>query len=162
MAITGTASVTGAKVLQRRLQAIRQLPRTIARDPRVAETIIDRTKDRFRRKRGPDNRPWRKLNRNFGIPRSNPSYRDILVETGRLRDSIGLTGRFGLATGLGFRIGITEEDQKAKAALHQNGGISPLTGGEVPARPFLGISPQDVTIIERLLKRIAKEQISVT
>lgn len=155
--------VAGARALRDRLRAIRDMPRTISRDPRISEEIIKRTKDRFRTKKDPDGRRWKAIKKSFGRPplygrKSNTDRSDILVDRGDLRDSIGLTGRRGSTTGLGFRIGITDQRQIGKGALHQGGGTSPLTGGRVPARPFLGISRQDTTIVERLLLRIAKEQ----
>lgn len=154
--------IIGAEKLKARLRVIRALPKTIANDPRVKETIIQRTVNRFTTQKDPDGRAWRRLKK-FGRPplfgrKLNTNRGEVLVDRGDLRDSIGLTGRRGTATGLGFRIGITDPRQIGKAILHQQGGVSALTGGRVPARPFLGISKQDVTIVERLLKKIGKEQ----
>lgn len=154
MAITGTASISGVKAFQNRLRKIRELPRRVANAPEVRETIVERTKDRFRTKRDPKGKRWKRLNREGVILRQNTNLNDILVDSGELRDSIGVTSRRGTATGLGFRIGVTDPTLAGVLAMHQRGGISPLTGGEVPARQILGISKQDLTVIERLLKRI--------
>ena len=160
MVAKAEVTLVGAKLLRQRLQTVRDLPRDISRDPRIPQTIIDRTKDRFRTKRGPDGRRWKALSRkwDFSRTRGNPNRGDILVDTGDLRDSIGVTSKFGTATGLGFRIGVDAE-QRGKAATHQRGGVSPYTGRRIPPRRFLGISPQDATIVERLVKRIAREKL---
>lgn len=155
--------VGGARQLEERIRAIRDLPKTIGRDDRVKEVLVERTKDRFRTKKDPDGRRWLAIKKSFGRPplfgrKSNTDRSDILVDTRALQDSIGLTGRSGATTGLGFRIGILDSRLQGRARTAQVGGRSPLTGGKVPARPFLGVSREDVTIIERLLKRIAKEK----
>lgn len=150
--------IAGARALQDRLKDIRALPKTIANDPRIPEAIIERQKRRFVTKKGPDGRRWRQLSSEFFKRKFNPTKSDILVDSGALRDSIGVTGRRGRVTGLGFRIGITQSRLVGRGELHQTGGRSPLTGGPIPARPFLGIAKEDVTIVERLLLRIAKEK----
>lgn len=151
-------TVAGSRTLRERLLAIRDLPKTVAKDPRIEDTLVERTKKRFDTKKAPDGRRWKTLSRLFFKRVQNQDRTDILVDTGSLRDSIGVTGRRGTATGLGFRIGITNPRLFGRASTHQSGGISALTGGRVPARPFIGVSRQDVTIIERLLKSIAREK----
>jgi len=158
MAINATARLIGADAVKKRIQAVRDFPRSVAQDPRIADLLVERTRDRFRTKRAPDGSRWRALSRTFFKRKVNPDRADILVDRGDLRDSIGVTKRQGLATGFGFRIGVTDPRQRGKLATHQRGGRSAITGGVVPARPIIGISPQDVTFVERLVKKIAREK----
>lgn len=96
---------------------------------------------RFERERGPDGEPWR------------PSIRALaeggqtLTDFGTLRRSI--THQIE-ADGRGALIG----SNLAYAAIHQFGGRAGRGHAvTLPARPYLGISPQDRTAVLRIVSR---------
>jgi phage virion morphogenesis protein len=122
----------------------------------VGNVMVERIKKRFDTKRGPTGAPWRKLNpMTIRLRKRNKNPRDILVDTGRLRDSIGILGRkrTGLvaATDAGIKVGVV--GNVPYAATMQFGGISSLTGGPVPARPFIGLNSEDVKAIKKVMER---------
>lgn len=129
----------------------------------VGNVMVKRIKRRFDTKRGPTGAPWRKLHpmtlRLRRVNRRRP--RDILVDTGKLRDSIGILGRkrTGLvaSTDAGIKVGVV--GNVPYASLMQFGGISSLTGGTVPARPFIGFNNEDVKAIKQVMERRLKKHL---
>ena len=134
----------------------------------IGESLETRTVRRFETQQGPDGVPWK------------PSYRAVrqrgqtLRDTGRLRDSI--THRVspgGDEVAIGTNVEYAAIHQfggktppriirpRSKKALFWPGAAHPVKsvrhpGSEMPARPFLGVSPAD----ERALLAIVSRRIS--
>ncbi len=111
----------------------------------IGMAMVSNVQDRFEQGRGPDGQPWEPVKRG-GRP---------LVDKGHLRDSnthevsgdavrIG-TNRIQAAT---QQFGATIKPTKAKALAFTVNGM-PVFAKKVviPARPFLGIGPEDVAAI---------------
>ena len=124
-------------------------------DGDIRDFLVNSQRNRFKTKTAPDGSPWAPLSQ-VQIRRSNSNFSQVLVDTGDLRDSVGVVesrNQFSLRrnTGAGFRIGVLGD--RAKALTHQFGGRSPLTGGAIPARPFLGINTADLQGVANILER---------
>lgn len=95
-------------------------------------------------KRDPSGKKWKPLVPP-GFRTVNLDLKDILVDTGHLRDSI-------VARRTAVRLGKSKVIIEAKApyaSIHQLGGTGP-TGNTIPARAFLGISIRGLQAISEL------------
>lgn len=118
----------------------------------IGTGLVASTHMRFVTQTDPDGAAWRALNTDYAATKRNTR---ILTESGRLRDSVN--SRAGAAE---VRVGTNV----IYAAIHQFGGtIKPKTASHLwfrigdrlvkadsvtlPARPFLGISSDDETMI---------------
>ena len=131
---------------------------------RIENLIIRRTKDRFappgssaRAARTPAGRPWEPLHSSTRERRRvNVTGRELLVDTGQLRNSIRvLSGTLANAVGTPSGLGVNIGSNDPKAAIHQRGGVNEQ-GRMVPARPFIGISQADVAAVDRAVTRIMR------
>lgn len=125
----------------------------------IGEQLLSSTQERFKTQRGPDGRKWK------------PSIRvrteggQTLSDTRRLRNSLTTTARPD-------RVVVGTNDIRAR--LHQEGGeIKPKkvkalrfkVGGRwavkksvtMPARPYLGISPEDEKLIQDIIRNNIEE-----
>lgn len=113
----------------------------------IADVLLTRTRDRFRRQVDPNDIPWLPLSPKTPNSRGGVTRQGILFITGTLYESIQISDntmgrlRTGIITGAGFRIG-----SDLPYARYHNLGIG------VPQREFLGISSADVRMIESRLK----------
>ncbi len=102
----------------------------------IGEDLTKSTKQRFADRKGPDGKPW-KQNSPVTIQRKGRDF-PLTGKTGVLGDTINyqLTGNDTLEVGSPERY----------AAMQQFGGKKsefPWLLGDIPARPFLGISNDD-------------------
>lgn len=156
------------KGLERRLRSMRDLSlRPAAR--KIGESLVSSTIRRFNEQKAPDGTPWQPLAASSVAPRSRDFTRSgrlrkraerrlmnrkILIQTARLRNSIAFKTE-GTAVAVGTNV--------VYAATHQFGARAGAFGrtsrgqavpfGDIPARPFLGISKEDQAEIDRILKR---------
>lgn len=160
MAFRGAAKIAGARLLSARLAALGLAARTFGKDPQLQKMLVQRMKQRFNKrgptaKKSPDGTPWAPLTSSgrWHTLRGNTDRRDVLKDSKTLREAITVTrqnlGPAVVNTGSGFRIGV--EGPAAKyAGVHQKGGHSNLSGGRIPARPFLGVGKEDIKAVEKL------------
>lgn len=82
-----------------------------------------------------------------------------LYDTGSLRDSLRVRKRsFNIIDGrlTSYAVSVSEE-QEGKAVLHNAGGFT-ATGGQVPARPFMGLGSKDIDAIVDAIRREGKKK----
>lgn len=132
----------------------------------IGEDLLDTTKRRFNAATSPDGTPWAAnspvtISRYLGTKDSNFKKDGSLSKRGQANSSAKkpLTGEtkslqskinYQLQGGLGVSIG----SPMVYAAMQQFGGTKskfPHLWGNIPARPFLGISPADKTNILDIL-----------
>lgn len=121
----------------------------------IGERLVESTQDRFATSSAPDGTPWaansavtisRYLGLSSGKKReARAAGKKPLVNGGFLRDQIHFN-----VTGNVLEVGATME----YAAMQQFGGKKsefPHLWGDIPARPFLGISDRDRATIEQVV-----------
>lgn len=105
----------------------------------IGQELVRSTLQRFEAEEDPDGNPWTEL-KSATKMRKRGSKK--LTERGYLKVGIAM-----LEATEGFvEIGPDRE----YAAIHQFGGLATMPGGpaDIPARPYLGISGRDLTIVE--------------
>jgi len=110
----------------------------------IKEVLIESTQQRFATKTAPDGSQW-PGNSNVTIERKGKN--DPLVDGGYLNSEFGsdITGNT-----------LTIFPEKEYAAMQQFGGTKaefPHLWGDIPARPFLGISPEDEEEILKIVNQ---------
>jgi phage virion morphogenesis protein len=121
-------------------------PSPVMRD--IGEILVASTKQRFQTETDPEGRAWAP---NSPVTRARKRNPHILTESGMLGDSIRYMLKDG---GKGVSIG----SNRVYAAMMQLGGkkaMFPHLWGDIPARPYLGVSHQDsVDLLEAFRRRI--------
>jgi len=117
----------------------------------IGEHLLNTTRERFREEQAPDGTPWAPLS-NTTRQRKTRNRNKILTEEGLLGSQIVYR-----ATASSLEIG----SNRVYAATHQFGATqgqygstsrgAPIPWGNIPARPFLGISPEDETSIRNIV-----------
>ncbi|MDD9863345.1 MAG: phage virion morphogenesis protein [Gammaproteobacteria bacterium] len=125
-------------------QALNRLAAAAA-DPRPAleelgEVLLQSTYDRFGPQQAPDGSPWAPLSPKYRARK--PRHKDrILLLSGNLRDNL----RWQLLDAHTLAVGTNE----IYGATHQLGD----TSRNIPARPFLGLSPADESTALDIFRR---------
>lgn len=132
----------------------------------IGEDLVDSTKRRFATATGPDGTPWAPnsavtVDRYLGIFKSSHKKDGTLSKAGQARSAAKkpLTGETrALQTTINYRLqgaaGVSIGSPMVYAAMQQFGGTKsqfPHLWGDIPARPFLGVSPADKTNILDIL-----------
>lgn len=119
----------------------------------IGEELVESTKKRFETESGPDGTPWK---RNSEVTKKRKKGRDqpLTGETGTLMDQINyqLTGNDTLDVG----------SPTIYAAMQQFGGTKeefPSLWGDIPARPFIGVSDEDEEMIIKHFNLYLQDQI---
>lgn len=153
----------------RQVQAALQRVMDISRNPRpvlkeVGSAVADSTRMRFIEQKAPDGTPWKPL-KALTISRRRKKGKDAkaLLDTGRLRNSItylvggdfvevGTSVKYAPTHQFGARMGqygryyqlsrlkYGEKDFRRYAGMRKG---HPIPWGNIPARPFLGLSEED-------------------
>lgn len=157
------------------LERLKGLPDVVYGQKRLEKLLVRRTKARFlpagtheNAQKDPSGRPWVRLSRER-VRAKDKKYgpgKPILVATNTLHDAIKIVRSnlhskiaLGSASGAKANIGVYAASPAAKyAGIHQTGGVSGR-GSIIPQRKFLGIGKADVRAVDRLLKRMMKEQL---
>jgi phage gpG-like protein len=128
----------------------------------IGEDLVDTTKRRFASATSPDGAPWAQnspvtVARFLGQTAGNLKKDGTLSKKGALRSGSKkpLTGETRtLASTINYQLkgsdGVSIGSNKDQAAMMQFGGTKsqfPHLWGDIPARPYLGISPADKTNI---------------
>lgn len=121
-------------------------------DPRpmlldIGEALVNSTRDRFSAQRGPDGQTWKSLSPRY-LQTKSPNPGKILQRRGDLVRQI-----FPQVEGATLLVGT----DRVYGAVHQFGALkgafgktrrgAPIPWGDIPARPFLGISDDDAAEI---------------
>jgi phage virion morphogenesis protein len=152
--------------LERKLSAMaRGVNRRVG--PQIGEALVSSTIQRFNEQRSPDGQPWAPLAANTVAPRKadytkrgrlrKPAEqriknRKILIQSARLRNSISSRASgTQVAVGTNVVYAPTHQFGAKQGDYGQTSRGAPIPWGDVPARPFLGISDSDQAEIERIL-----------
>lgn len=99
----------------------------------IGEALLQSTDARFDKQQAPDGTPWQPLSPKYAAYKRKRGYgKKILKMRGHLRDTLTMQ-----ATDASVSIG----SNRIYAAMHQYGGRTRF--GQIPARPYLGISDED-------------------
>ena len=150
------------KPLEARVRVMASMD-TSALMPRLGEYLLRSTQNRFKSQTAPDGTAWEALApRTAKRKKYNPDK--VLIERGFLRK--------GMAWQLLNKTTVEVGSNLAYAAAHQFGmkqgyagrgkyktrrGSFPIPWGDIPARPFLGLSDQDERKIDAIIRSWAAE-----
>lgn len=124
----------------------------------IGEDLVDSTKRRFATATGPDGTPWAPnssvtVDRYLGIFKGSHKKEGTLSKAGQARSAAKkpLTGETrALQTTINYQlqgaVGVSIGSPMVYAAIQQFGGTKsqfPHLWGDIPARPFLGVSQAD-------------------
>ena len=123
---------------------------------RIGSRLTTSAKNRFHYKEAPDGTPWAPLSDTTIAKKGFP---DILIgESGEL----GLAIHYRAATdhvliGSPLKYASTQQFGASKGEFGTTSTGTPIPWGDIPARPFLGVSDEDkVTITEAIQDHIAR------
>ncbi|MFK3641410.1 phage virion morphogenesis protein [Pseudomonas protegens] len=109
----------------------------------IAEYLHQSTDDRFRQKVAPDGSPWAPLS---GVTLARKKGPGILREKGTLQDTMRHQATSTeLAFGTDRPYGAVHQFGQHKGASGSRGKGRPIPWGDIPARPYLGLSAEDET-----------------
>ncbi|MFM9881238.1 MAG: phage virion morphogenesis protein [Burkholderiaceae bacterium] len=124
----------------------------------IGEDVVESTKARFATATAPDGKPWQAnsqvtIDRYLGLFKNSRKKDGTLSKAGQTRSAgkLPLTGETkSLRTTINYQLkgdnGVAIGSPKVYAAMQQFGGTKakfPNLWGDIPARPFLGISSAD-------------------
>lgn len=99
----------------------------------IGEVLRKSTKARFSKQQAPDGSPWQPLSPQYAAYKRKRGYgKKILKMRGYLR---------GIPTVQATDASVSIGSNRIYAAMHQYGGRTRF--GQIPARPYLGISDED-------------------
>ena len=129
-----------------RLKAATRDLRPAMRD--IGEAMLNSTKARFDDQEAPDGTPWAEL-KDSTKARKKRNADKILTERGDLRrDIVYRAGTDQVEIGTPRVYGGTHQFGAEKGSFDSDRGIP---WGDIPARPFLGVSPDDADTIVDIL-----------
>lgn len=136
----------------------------------LGELLMQSTKDRFPTGQAPDGTPWAPKSqatldsyrsrearkRNASVP-----FRPLFGPSGRLSSEIFYeAGPQSVEIGSALIYAAVMQEGAEKGAFGSMANGSPIPWGDIPARPFLGLSPDDETnvqaTVEEWLERVAQ------
>lgn len=108
----------------------------------IGEVLRKSTKARFSKQQAPDGTPWQPLSPQYAAYKRKRGYgKKILKMRGHLRR---------LPTVQATDVSVSIGSNRIYAAMHQYGGRTRF--GQIPARPYLGISDEDEQAIMGTLR----------
>lgn len=116
--------------------------------------MLDKSHDqRFDLEVTPDGMPWEYLSVLSTLLNKEKNFDKILTESGRLRESLHYqVNKNTLAFGTNVVYAAVHQFGALKGAFGQNKRGTPLPWGNIPARPFLGVSKGDEDRMREILK----------
>lgn len=136
---------------------------------KIGEALVSSTIRRFNEQKAPDGMPWAPLSASTIAPRKRDFTRSgrlrkqaerrlmnrkILIQTARLRNSIAFKVKgTSVAVGTNVVYAATHQFGAEAGDFGQTSRGQAIPFGNIPARPFLGISTDDRAEIDRILKR---------
>ena len=125
----------------------------------IGDDLIVSTKKRFESESGPDGMPWA---RNSELTKSRKGGRDQpLIGGGKLMDQINkqLSGNDTLYVGSDRDYAGTQQFGAKQGQFGRSDRNTPLPWGDIPARPFIGISDADEDKIIDIFNQYLQDQI---
>lgn len=115
----------------------------------IGEALLTETRERFRAGKDPRGQPWAPLSEATKRKKKRNKEK-ILIYRGHLLGTLAI----GQVTGKSVEIGST----RIYGGTHQFGAAkgsfgAPIPWGDIPARPFLGLSRQSTASIARIIAR---------
>ena len=109
----------------------------------IGETLLNSTHARFSSQTAPDGTPWAALSPGYRA-RKKQNADKILTLHGRLRGTLGYQARADhVRIGTPSIYGATHQFGAKQGAFGRTRRGSPIPWGDIPPRPFLGLSPVD-------------------
>ena len=143
----------GAEEVRRRLDSLVRDGRDatpLMRD--IGEHLLNTTRDRFDSQTDPDGNPWAPLSDDTKR-RKKRNADKILTRDGDLRGNLAYrTGRDAVEIGSPSIYAGTHQHGALKGAFGTTSRGGPIPWGDIPARPFLGLSEADRAEIEELAR----------
>ena len=138
-----------ARAALARLLAELESPASVLSD--IGEMLIASTKQRFETKRAPDGAPWAPLS---PVTVARKGHNNILVgETGNLAGMIAYqVSGHRLEWGSPMVYAATHQFGAKQGEYGKTRRGAPIPWGDIPARPFLGLSPEDEADIAGIIR----------
>ncbi len=115
----------------------------------IAEYLLQSTDARFRQQVGPDGTPWAPLSPTT-LARKRGSR--ILRDSGTLQDTLRYqVSDNELALGTDRPYGAVHQFGQAQGKSGKTSRGSPIPWGDIPARPYLGLSSEDETEVLQIV-----------
>jgi len=123
----------------------------------VGEQLLNSTRERFRSQRAPDGAPWAPLSPAYRARK--PKHKDlILTLNGYLRGTLAKRAdKDSLRIGTPMIYGAVHQFGATRGAFGRTRYGVPVPWGDIPARPFLGLSDDDRNdLLDALNEYLAK------
>ncbi len=121
----------------------------------MGEMLLSSTKDRAEREIDPDGIPWVKLSDWYAESKKekHPGKKILRAEGNMLGDMLSyqLDGDSALDLGTNAPYGAVQQFGQLKGASGTSKRGRPIPWGDIPARPFLGVSDKDADELIRIL-----------
>ena len=137
--------LTGLGNLETRLQRLLRASGDLSPALRsIGEGLVKSTQDRFRHEIAPDGTAWAPLSATT-LRRKKRNRDKILTEFGHLRRliAVGAVTPQSVEIGSSLVYATTHQFGAAKGEFGTDRGGRPIPWGDIPARPFLGVSRAD-------------------
>ena len=125
----------------------------------IGEELQRTTQDRFDpgQKKSPDGTPWA---RNSPVTIARKGRDNPLYQRGNLQNTIRyqLRGATGVEVGTNLVYGAAQQFGMVKGYAGRTRRGAPIPWGNVPARPYLGLSADDETEVVRILRDYLERQ----
>lgn len=109
----------------------------------IGEAMLNVTRERFNTQTAPDGTPWKPLSPAYALVKKQ-NVAQILTLYGRLRGTLTYqAGPNEVRIGTPLIYGATHQFGAKKGAFGRTRRGSPIPWGDIPARPFLGLSQSD-------------------
>ncbi len=119
----------------------------------IGEALLTSTRDRFEAEKGPDGAPWAPLSETTK-KRKTRNIDRILTEHGYLGGNLAYRAGSGeVEIGSPDKRARTHQFGAAKGAFGATKRGAPVPWGDIPARPFLGLSDEDKDDIRDIVAR---------
>ncbi|MXY06033.1 MAG: phage virion morphogenesis protein [Gammaproteobacteria bacterium] len=117
----------------------------------VGEALLNSTRERFNSQTAPDGSPWAPLSETTK-QRKKRNRDKVLTEHGDLRRDISYrVGPDFVEVGSSRIYGGTHQFGAERGAYGETFRGSPIPWGDIPARPFLGVSDDDARAIDEIV-----------
>ena len=132
----------------------------------IGQVVEEHTWQRFKKEESPDGVKWKALNPDYRAWKIKHGGIDkTLQSTGRLRHSITHQMAGTEAVAVGTNVEYASRHQKGKESTGNRSRPGKASAGShqgTPPRPFLGISKEDVTSTERIVRRYIQKALGTT
>ncbi|MDE0096443.1 MAG: phage virion morphogenesis protein [Gammaproteobacteria bacterium] len=118
---------------------------------RIGEYLVGSTKDRFKEQRAPSGAPWTPLSESYRERKPRNKFK-ILTLDGFLGSQISYRASVAeLLVGSDRVYAGTHRFGAKKGSFGTTSRGSPIPWGDIPARPFLGLSCEDRDVVEGMV-----------